>query len=139
MQQTREQLRGSEQLASEHQKSLQEKDKSVTELQRTILLSEHERKIQPLEQGDTASRDTPPQKEPVDTMQTAAAATCQKDITNMRWEQGKLNAPLAMFRGAAVVIGNTAYIRPHLSEGVFTYENIKGEDHWSHIATTKSL
>ena len=128
LQQTREQLRGSEQIASEHQRSLQEKDKSVTELQRTILLSEHERNIQPLEQGDT-----PPQKEPVDTMQTAAAATCQKDIRNMRWEQAKLNAPLPMFRGAAVVIGNTAYIRPHLSESVRTYENINGKERWSHI------
>ena len=56
LQQTREQLRGSEQLVSEFQESLQQKDNAITELQRTI--SEHEKKIQQMEQGDTASRDT---------------------------------------------------------------------------------
>ena len=58
-------LQQTQQLVSEFQKSLQQKDKTNTELQRTI--SEHKRKTQQLEQGATASRDTPPQQEPVDT------------------------------------------------------------------------
>ena len=93
---------------SEFQESLQQKDKTITELQRTI--SEHERKTQQLEQGATASRDTPPQQEPVETRQTTVAAA-QKDISKMRWREGK-NAPVVMSRGAAVVHGNTAYFRP---------------------------
>ena len=111
LQQTREQLRGSEQLVSEFQESLQQKDRTITELQRTI--SEHKGKIQQLEQGDTASRDTPPQQEPVDTRQTTVAAA-QKDISKMSWREGE-NAPEAMRMGAAVVHGNTAYFNPTFS------------------------
>ena len=40
---------------SEFQESLQQKDKTITELQRTV--PECERNIQQREQGDTASRD----------------------------------------------------------------------------------
>ena len=129
LQQTREQLRGSEQLVSEFQESLQQKDRTITELQRTI--SEHKGKIQQLEQGDTASRDTPPQQEPVDTRQTTVAAA-QKDISKMRWREGK-NAPEAMRMGAAVVHGNTAYFNPTFSHKVYSYQSILGREEWSQL------
>ena len=98
LQQTQGQLRASEQLVSEFQQSLQQKDKTITDLQQTI--SAHERKIQQLEQQDTASRDLPQQKS-VTTSQKMMAAV-QKDISKMKWREGK-NAPEKMIRGAAVV------------------------------------
>ena len=119
-------LQQTQQLVSEFQESLQQKYKTITELQRTI--SEHERKAQQLEQGTTASRDTPPQQEPVDTRQTTVAAA-QKDISKMRWREGK-NAPEAMTRGSAVVHGNRAYFSPGGSR-VYSYQNIHGKEQWS--------
>ena len=131
-------LQQTQQLVSEFQESLQQKDKTITELQRTT--SEHERKTQQLEQGDTASRDTPPQQEPVETRQTTVAAA-QKDISKMKWREGK-NAPEGMTRGAAVVHGNTAYLSPSVSfvvsgtpalQTVYSYQNIHGKEQWSHL------
>ena len=121
-------LQQTQQLVSEFQKSLQQKDKTITELQKTI--SEHERKTQQLEQGATASRDTPPQQEPVETRQTTVAAV-QKDISKMRWREGK-NAPAVMSRGAAVVHGNTAYFSQGGSQ-VYSYQNILGKEQWSQL------
>ena len=120
-------LQQTQQLVSEFQESLQQKVKTITELQRTI--SEHERKTQQLEQGATASRDTPPQQEPVETRQTTVAAA-QKDISKMRWREGK-NAPERMRRGAAIVHGNTAYFRPGGSREFYSYQNILGKKQWS--------
>ena len=130
-----------QQLVSEFQKSLQQKDKTITGLQRTI--SEHERKTQQLEQGDTASRDTPPQQEPVETWQTTVAAA-QKDINKMSWREGK-NAPVVMHRGAAVVHANTVYFSPSVSfvvsgtsasQTVYSYQNILGKEQWSQLPDT---
>ena len=120
-------LQQTQQLVSEFQESLQQKDKTITELQRTI--SEHKRKTQQLEQGATASRDTPPQQEPVETRQTTVAAA-QKDISKMRWRKGN-NAPEAISWGAAVVHGNTAYFRQGGSHKVYSYQNILGKEQWS--------
>ena len=131
-------LQQTQQLVSEFQESLQQKDKTITELQRTI--PEHERKTQQLEQGATASRDTPPQQEPVETRQTTVAAA-QKDISKMRWREGK-NAPVVMHRGAAVVHGNTVYFSPSVSfivsgtsasQRVYSYQNIHGKEQWSRL------
>ena len=121
-------LQQTQQLVSEFQESLQQKDKTNTELQRTI--SVHERKTQQLEQGTTASRDTPPQQEPVETRQTTVAAA-QKEISKMSWREGK-NAPVVMHRGAAVVHGNTAYFSPGGS-CVYSYQNILGKEQWSQL------
>ena len=118
-------LQQTQQLVSEFQESLQQKDKTITELQRTI--SEHKRKTQQLEQGATA---TPPQQEPVETRQTTVAAA-QKDISKMRWREGK-NAPVVMSRGAAVVHGNTAYFSQGGSQ-VYSYQNILGKEQWSQL------
>ena len=122
-----------QQIVSEFQESLQQKDKTITELQRAI--SEHERKTQQLEQGATASRDTPPQQEPVETRQTVAAA--RKDISKMRWREGK-NAPEAMTRGAAVVHANRAYFIPGGSHKVYSYQNIHGKEQWSRLPDNRS-
>ena len=127
-------LQQTQQLVSEFKESLQQKDKTITELQRTI--SEHKRKTQQLEQGATASRDTPPQQEPVETRQTTVAAA-QKDISKMRWREGN-NAPERMTRGAAVVHGNTVYFSPSVSftsasQRVYSYQNIHGKEQWSRL------
>ena len=116
LQQTQGQLQASEQLVSEFQQSLQQKDKTITDLQQTI--SAHERKIQQLEQQDTASRDQPQQKSVTRSQRMMVAA--QKDISKMIWREGK-NAPEKMYRGAAVVHGNTAYFRPCGSYKVYSY------------------
>ena len=79
MRETQGQLQASKQLVSE---SLQEKDKTITDFQQTI--SAHERKIQQLEQQDTASRDQPRQKS-VTTPQTTMVATQKKMI----WRKSK--------------------------------------------------
>ena len=128
LQQTRGQLRASEQLVSEFQQSLQQKDKTITDLQQTI--SAHERKIQPLEQQDTASRHQP-QQQPVTTPHTTVAAA-QKDISKMTWREGK-SSPEKMFRGAAVAHGNTAYFRPAGSTKVYSYQNIHEQEQWSQL------
>ena len=125
-------LQQTQQLVSEFQESLQQKDKTNTELQRTI--SENKRKTQQLEQGATASRDTPPQQEPVETRQTTVAAA-QKDISKMRWREGK-NAPVGMTWGAAVVHGNTAYFSPGGTQTVYSYQNILGKEQWSQLPDT---
>ena len=127
-------LQQTQQLVSEFQESLQQKDKTITELQRTI--SEHKIKTQQLEQGATASRDTPPQQEPVETRQTTVAAA-QKDISKMRWREGK-NAPEGMTTGAAVVHGNTVYFSPGGSCKVYSYQNIHGKERWSQLPDNRN-
>ena len=128
LQQTQGQLQASEQLVSEFQQSLQQKDKTITDLQQTI--SAHERNIQQLEQQDTASRDQPQQKSVTRSQRMMVAA--QKDISKMIWREGK-NAPEKMYRGAAVVHGNTAYFRPCGSNKVYSYQNILGKEQWSQL------
>ena len=89
---------------------------SVQEQLQTIL--HYERR------GDRASKNKQRQQ-PVTTV-----AVAQKDISKMRWRDGR-NAPQKMFRGAVIVHGNTAYIRPNVSEKVYAYQNIAGEERWS--------
>ena len=113
-----------QELNRQFQQSLKQKNR----LQQTI--SAHKRKIQQLEQRDTASRDQPQQK-PVITPQRRMA-TAQKNISMMKWRRGK-NAPQTMSRGAAVVNGNTAYFRPRHSFKVYSYQNILGKEQWSQL------
>ena len=119
-----------EQLVSEFQRTLQQKDKTIADLQRTI--SEQGRKIQQLEQQDTASRpDLPLKQQSVATPQTTEPAG-QKDISQMKWRKGK-NAPETMNRlnGAAVVYGNTAFFS--VLHNVYSYQNIQVEEEWSQL------
>ena len=129
LQLTHGQLQASEQLVSEFQQSLQQNDKTITDLQQTI--SAHERKIQQLEQQDTASRDQP-QKKSVTRSQRMMVAAAKKDISKMIWRERK-NAPEKMYRGAAVVHGNTAYLRKINSNNVYSYQNILGKEQWSQV------
>ena len=61
-----------------------------------------------------------------------AVSVAQKDISKTTWREGK-KAPEAMFRGVAVVDGNTAYFRPANSKGVYTFQNILGNEQWSRL------
>ena len=118
-----------EQLVSEFQQSPQQKDKTIADLQRTI--SEQGRKIQQLEQQDTASRPDLPLQQSAATPQTTKPAA-QKDISKMKWRKGK-NSPVAMDRlnGAAMVYGTTAFFSH--SHIVYSYQNIQGLEEWSQL------
>ena len=50
----------------------------------------------------------------------------------MIWREGK-KAPEEMFRGAAVVYGNTAYFRPANTLSVHSYHNIPGNEQWPRL------
>ena len=50
----------------------------------------------------------------------------------MTWREGK-SAPEKMYRGAAVVHGNTAYFRVAHSTKVYSYQNIHGQEQWSQL------
>ena len=124
---TQEQLRVSEQLVSQFQHSLQQKDKIISDFQqtRTVL----ERNVQRLQQQDKANR-AQPQLKAVDTITTqTTVAAYQKNIYKGVWREGK-NVPERMKRGAAVVHGNTAYIRPANSRKVFSYWNVQGNEQY---------
>ena len=128
LQQTKQQLRDSQQLVEQFKQSLQHKDKTISDLQQIILHHEREREIQQLKQQDIASS-IQPQQLP----QTATAVSvAQKDISKMTWREGK-KAPDGMERGAAVVDGNTAYLRPGGSSRVYSYQNILGNEQWSRL------
>ena len=118
LQQTQQQLRDSQQLVEQFQQSLKHKDNTISDLQQTISHNETEREIQQLKQQDIASS-IQPQQLPVtaEKTQTATAVSvAQKDISKMTWREGK-KAPEGMYRGAAVVDGNTAYFRPATQSG----------------------
>ena len=134
LQQTQQQLQDSQQLVEQFQQSLKHKDKTISDLQQTISHHEREREIQQLKQQDIASS-IQPQQLPVtaEKTQTATAVSvAQKDISKMTWREGK-KAPERMFRGAAVVHGNTAYFRPGGSSRVYSYQNILGNEQWSRL------
>ena len=125
LQQTREQLRASEQLVSKFQQSLHDSHIKITNLEETI--STERRRSQQLEYQDSASGG----QRQVTTPQMPIATTWG-DISKMTWRKGK-NAPQKMFRGAAVVFGNTAYIRPADSNRLYSYEVSHGIEQWSQL------
>ena len=125
LQQTQRELQASEQFASKFLQTLESKDKVITDLHKII--SAHERKIQQLEQQDTACRNQP-QPRHVATPHTTVAAA-QRGIT---WREGE-NAPEKMIRGAAVVYGSTVFIKSANSAKVYSYQNILGQEQWSQL------
>ena len=131
LQQKQQQLQVGEQLVAEFQQSLEQKDRTISDLQQTI--SAHERKIQQLEQQERATGGQPRQL-PVtaDTPQAATASAVEKDITNLRWREGK-KTPEKMTRGAAVAHGNIAYFNPDDSHKVYSYQIVSGEEQWSSL------
>ena len=118
-----------EQELEQHRDLQQQKDRIISDLQQTI--SAHE-------QQERASGGQPWQL-PVtaDTPQAATASVAQKDITKLRWREGK-KAPEKMRRGAAVVHGNTAYFNPHFSHKVYSYQIVSGEEQWSRLPDNPS-
>ena len=120
--QAQAELQASEQLVSEFQNSMQLKDKTIADLQRTI--SDHERKIQQPKQGDRARGDQQPASAP----QTAVAV----DLSKKKWSKGK-NAPETMTSasGASVVYGNSAFFA--CGNQVYSYQNIFGNEQWSQL------
>ena len=135
LEQTEKRLQASERLVSEFQQCLQQKDKTITDLQQTIRT--HERKIQQLEQQNAASRGHPGE-ESVTIPQPTVAAAEEEDGGKMRWRKGT-DAPQVMWRGAAVVHGNTAYFTTYQSHKVYSYQNILGSEQWSQLLDNPCL
>ena len=130
LQQTQQLLRDSQQslqqrdeTISELQKSVQQKDMTISELQQIV--SQHWSKIEEL-------INTPHHLTVTEQETATAVSVAQKDISKMIWREGK-KAQEAMFRGVAVVYGNTAYIRPGNSHRVYSYQNIPGNEQWSRL------
>ena len=110
-------LQASEQLVVLFQQSMEQKDRTIRDLQQTI--SAHERNIQQPEQQVRASSDQPQQLPVTAEIGQATATAAEKDVTKLRWEEGK-RAPEIMKRGATVVDGNTVYINSHDSHNVYS-------------------
>ena len=116
--QTRErELQVSEQLVAQFQRNMEQKDRTIRDLQQTI--SAHERNIQQPEQQVRASSGQPQQLPVTAEIAQATTTAAEKDITKLRWKEGK-RAPDRMIRGAAVVHGNTVYINPAISHKVYS-------------------
>ena len=116
--QTRErELQASEQLVAQFQQSMEQKDRTIRDLQQTI--SAHERNIQQLEQQVRASSGQPQQLPVTAEIAQATATAAEKDITKLRWKEGK-RVPEGMKRGAAVVHGNTLYINSFILHKVYS-------------------
>ena len=122
-----ERQQASEELVFKFQQSLQQNHKTITDLQQTI--TAHERKIQQLEQQDTGDQ---PGEESVTIPQSTVAAAEEEDGGKVKWRKGT-DAPQIMWRGAAVVHGNTAYFTPYDSNKVYSYQNIIANEQWSQL------
>ena len=110
-------LQASEQLVAQFQQSMEQKDRTIRDLQQTI--SAHERNIQQPEQKVRASSGQPQQLPVAAEIAQATATAAEKDITKLRWKEGK-RAPEGMTRGATVVHRNTVYINPAISHKVYS-------------------
>ena len=121
-------LQASEQLVAQFQQSMEQKDRTIRDLQQTI--SAHERNIQQPEQQVRASSGQPQQLPVTAEIAQATATAAEKDITKLRWKEGK-RAPEGMERGAAVVHGNAVYINPAVSHKVYSCQKTSEGLLWS--------
>ena len=126
--QNRHAIEASEQLVAQFQQSLEQKDRTIGDLRQTI--SAHEKKIQQLEQQDKHVGSRLSQPSAAKVPQAAVVPAVQRNINQLRWDEGK-RAPEKMGRGAAVVEGNTVYISPYLSNEVYSCHVISGDQQWS--------
>ena len=110
-------LQASEQLVAQFQQSMEQKDRTIRDLQQII--SAHKKNIQQLQQQVRASSGQPQQLPVTAKIAQATATAAEKDITKLRWKEGK-EAPDRMDRGAAVVHGNTVYINSHGLHNVYS-------------------
>ena len=127
-------LQASEQLVAQFQQSMEQKDKTIRDLQQTI--SAHERNIQQPEQQVRASSGQPQQLPVTAEVAQATATAAEKDITKLRWKEGK-RAPERMYRGAAVVHGNTVYIRSGDSHKVYSCQMTSEGLLWSTLPDSR--
>ena len=133
--QTRErELQASEQLVAQFQESMEQKDRTIRDLQQTI--SAHERNIQQLEQQVRTSSGQPQQLPVTAVIAQATATRAEKDITKLRWKEGK-RTPEAMIRGAAVVHGNTVYINSGGSHKVYSCQMTSEGLLWSTLPDSR--
>ena len=103
---------------------------NVAEKNALICFAEPKAMRERLPAGDEQSKFHELQKKTESLESELQSVQAQKDISKMRWRDGR-NAPQKMFRGTVIVHGNTAYIRPNVSEKVYAYQNIAGEERWS--------
>ena len=68
--------------------------------------------------------------------QAATASAAEKDISKLRLEEGK-KAPKRMYRGAAIVDGNTVYINSAYSNKVYSCQLSSGEQQWSTLPDSR--
>ena len=130
--QNRQTIKASDQLMTQFQQSLEQKDRTIGDLRQTI--SAHERKIQQLEQQDKHAGSRLPQPSAAAKVpQAAVVPAVQRNIAQLRWEEGK-RAPDTMLRSGAVVEGNTVYISPFRSSEVYSCNVISGDQQWSNLA-----
>ena len=135
--QTRErELQASEQLVAQFQQSMEQKDRTIRDLQQTI--SAHERNIQQPEQQVRASSGQPQQLPVTAVIAQATATAAEKDITKLRWKEGK-RAPEIMTRGAAVVHGNTVYINSGGSHKVYSCQKTSEGLLWSTLPDSRYI
>ena len=127
-------LQASEQLVAQFQQSMEQKDRTIRDLQQTI--SAHKRNIQQLEQQLRASSGQPQQLPVTAEIAQATATAAEKDITKLRWKEGK-TAPEEMTRGAAVVHGNTVYINSRGSHKVYSCQMTSEELLWSTLPDSR--
>ena len=110
-------IQTSEQLVAQFQKTLVEKDRVIRDLQQTISA----------------------QNQPTSGKmgKTATATVAEKDISKLRWKDGK-KAPARMIRGSTVVDGNIVYIK-HRSDSLKIYScQITSQDlQWSTLPDTE--
>ena len=68
--------------------------------------------------------------------QAATASAAEKDISKLRLEEGK-KAPKRMYRGAAVVDGNTVYINPAYSKKFYSCQISSEDQQWSTLPDSR--
>ena len=102
-------IQTSEQVVAQFQQTLVEKDRVISDLQQTISA-----------QNQPASGKTG---------KTATATVAQKDVSKLKWKDGK-KAPDTMSRGSAVVDGNTVYINPGGSYKIYSCQITSQDLQW---------
>ena len=99
-----------EELVAQFQQSLEEKERTISKMQKIIsALKEKNQQPQHQQQDKLEASDKQAQMLHMVTKKTLETGAAALDINNLRWEDGR-KAPEPMRRGAAVVHGNTVYI-----------------------------
>ena len=115
-------VQSSEQLVAQFQQNLEEKERTISDLQQAMSARDS---------GDHRRPRNPPASQ-----KTATASAVVKDISRLRWEEGK-KAPETMFRGSAVADGNTVYINPHGSLKMYSCKISSQDQQWSTLPDTE--